>query len=109
MPCSMRRLNLITKSGRAIFVAKYTAEPRQTPKVEVEIASLAKVPDVTSETDNQERIDGSTRWILRRFQGILFPVISKASFHEDYKNFAVEEFKRFSSIGGTRLGEHPSK
>jgi hypothetical protein len=34
----------------------------------------------------------------------LFPAISKASFHEDYKNFAVEEFKRFYSIGGTILG-----
>lgn len=33
----------------------------------------------------------------------LFPRISKASFNEDYKNFAVEEFKRFYSIGGTIL------
>lgn len=36
------------------------------------------------------------------FKG-LFPAISKASFQEDYKNFAVEEFKRFYSIGGTIL------
>ena len=33
----------------------------------------------------------------------LYPTISQASFSEDYKNFAIEEFKRFHSIAGTIL------
>ena len=33
----------------------------------------------------------------------LFPVISKASFGEKYKNFAVAEFRRFYSICATIL------
>jgi len=36
------------------------------------------------------------------FKG-LFPAISKSSFGKDYKNFAVAEFRRFYSIGGTIL------
>jgi len=33
----------------------------------------------------------------------LYPSASQATFPEDYKNFAIEEFRRFHSIGGTIL------
>jgi hypothetical protein len=44
---------------------------------------------------------------FQRFDA-LFSTFSAASFKEEHKNFAVEEFKRFRSIGGTVLANFPN-